>query len=840
MRLMDMKERKETPHHWARIMTGNTFGQRCAAAVVMACAWISMSAVAVEWIPFDVPPAVPHDPVMVSERTVDSIAITTTIPGAWLRRRADPPLPGASGIQPAADTTADGPEYFDWLDVPGFSHLHHVGKPRIPAKTHMLEIPDGVTPSVQFVPRRTTMLEDVRIIPVQPLPPGVIPEPPPEPFAMDTVTYDDPLGYPESAIVETEIVGIRDCRILRVVVAPIRFAPADLSAEITYEYDVIVTWNAQDAVVADPVDGSALPIYMILTPDIYATNAALQALADWKMRKGLDTRMVTTSQINPGGAPSNAEIVAYMRGLPDEDYPRYLLIAGPHTETNGVAGAYFNTHTTNYYGYTDLDIACRTDTDFYPDLYHGRLPANSQAEMTIMVNKVLEMDRNPPHSAMYQKVCVAGQIQDSNDGGDNVADRLFCETADSVASYFESNTGGVPYFCVRAIVNPHGMTAEGLWNPGSILWNPTNKIGERIFNHFVSNAEAQNRINTQANAGTSILLHRDHGYIHGVGWAHPQYLYTHVNALTNAANRPVIFSINCNSGMYNFPNNFARAWLAHSNGGAYAVFAPVDTSWSWLNDWLTHGFFAGFLSDYISGQNASEDPEWPKDLPDPGGAYGAAGSARKLGQVLNFGKFYMAEHFSSNESTFRLFHLFGDPESQLRLIEPQSVTVTHPSVLPVSASAVTVTVSSANSIVCLYSPSLGLHAASAPIDGHAVFPLSLSGSGIIYVTVTGHDLRPYEAEILVSQGDAPFSFRATALDGRVLLRWSDPRDSGMLSPFVMIRADTTDYPPDSDAGREVYEGDALQYLDKDVLNNQTYYYSIWVTNDREHYVAPPE
>ncbi len=52
-----------------------------AAAAGVAWAWISMSAVAIEWIPFDVSPAVPHDPVIVSERTVDSISITTTIPG---------------------------------------------------------------------------------------------------------------------------------------------------------------------------------------------------------------------------------------------------------------------------------------------------------------------------------------------------------------------------------------------------------------------------------------------------------------------------------------------------------------------------------------------------------------------------------------------------------------------------------------------------------------------------------------------------------------------------------------------------------------------------------------
>lgn len=790
----------------------------------------------IEWIPFAAPQLRVQEAEIEADPAAGSIRVRTSIPGLLLRRRETAVAADASvGAAKGGGVDAAG---FDSVDVPDYSYLPGVGKPRLPAKSYWLEIPAGVRPEVRFVTHQAERIEDVRIVPVQPLPPDVLPAPPPEPFALDAAVYEGDEVYPAESVFTTKVAGLRDRNLLQVVVAPAQFDPAGSSLEVASDYELEITWDPETAEPPAVSDSPALPVYMILVPDLYATNAALQALADWKRRKGLDVRVVKTSQIHPGGAPDHAQITAYLRGLSEGDYPLYLLVVGPHTPTNGVAGAYFNTSSTDYYGYTDLDLACRTSDDFLPDLFHGRLPTQSQAELTAMATKALAMDRTPPASGMYRRVVVAGQIQDSDNGGDGVADRLFCETADCIARHFEANTGGISYSSVRAIVNPNAMTATGRWNSSSLLWNPTNEIGSRVATQFVSVATAQSRISSWANAGAALVQHRDHGYVNGVGWGDPHYLYTHVNALTNGANVPAVFSINCNSGMYNFPNNFVRAWLAKSNGGAYAVFAPVDTSYSWLNDWLTHGFYTAFLSDYVSGQNASTAPAWPKKLPAPGGMYGAAGSARKLGEILNFGKFYMAEKFWLDEDTFRLFHLFGDPESPLRLVEPKANTVTHPAMLHMEVTAVTVEVSQAASTVCLYGPSVGIHAAASPEGGRAVFSLALTNSGTLHVTVTGDDLRPYEGQIAVFRGGQPFTFQALPLAGSVMLRWSDPRESGWLSPQVRIRASTNGYPENAGSGRAVYAGEALQHLDDEVSNGVTYYYSIWATDDGVTFVEP--
>ncbi|NCD33797.1 MAG: hypothetical protein EOL87_10340 [Spartobacteria bacterium] len=761
-------------------------------------------------------------------------AYTMTIPGMWINRAVKQRF--------AAGGMTDDASQYDSVEVPGFSAIHAVGYPQLPLKTYMLEIPAGAQPEVQFVPTATETFADLNIVPAQEMPADVYPEPPSAPFAKNKIVYSENQLYPESNIVSVETVTMRDKHILIVQVAPLQVNPVTGGAVMVYDYELQIDTGVPVSMNGigeeQSTDTTDLPVYMILTDDQYAGNATLSTLMDWKRKKGLDVRLVKTSQIDSGGAPSAAEIVAYMRALSDADYPDYLLIIGDANQTNGVAGTYFNTSTTDYYGYTDLDTACRTSSDYVPDLYYGRLPASSDAQVTTMLNKVLAMDRNPPVSDMYQKVVIAGQIQDSDDG-DGEADRLFCETADSLACYFESGPSGVDYDCTRGVVNPDGMTATGTWNSQSLLWNGTEQIGSRVADTFVSVATAQSRISTNVNRGVALVQHRDHGYVNGVGWADPQYLsYSQVIALSNASNTPVVFSVNCNSGMYNFPNNFAKQWLIDSDGGAYGVFAPVDTSYSWYNDFMTHGFYVGFLGDYTTNHNTSVSPDWPKDIPEPGGAYGSAGSAQRLGQILNFGKMFMREHFYTNEDTFRLFHCFGDPESYLRIKTPQTVTVSHPATLIGTSHSLTVTVSQADSEVCLYSSSLGIHQKAVPSDGQAVFSFSNTSSGILNVTVTGPEVRSHESTISVALTSEPFVFRAFALTNSVCLRWIDPQLCGKQSSSVKLRAATDAYPVDADSGRSVYTGTDQVYFDTSIPNDVTQYYSIWVTDDEVNYVAP--
>lgn len=666
-------------------------------------------------------------------------------------------------------TRTGGGESYAQVDIPGFSRAQDAGYPSVPVRTFMLEIPHNVNPSVAVVALNERRVEGLKIWPAQPPLPDVSPEPPPPPFQRDDKTYGANAFYPENNILSYSVAQLRNRRLLVVEVAPLRANPlrgealvAD-SIEVKVAYEMLpgtpepgpATKDLKSEVLKEGFAEGAPSKYMILMDDQFTNNALLATFADWKRRKGYDVAVVKTSDIDASGAPTNGQIVAYMRALSAADYPEYLLIVGDHTAASGVAGAYFNTDTTDYYGYTDLDIACRTSSDYLPDLYYGRIPATNSANLSNMLSKVILMDRTPPTNNYYQKVCIAGQIQDSDDNN-NVADRLFCETADSIACYFEQDAGGVDYTCTRALVNPDGVASTCRWNSSSILWNSTDQVGTRIWNHFVSATVARNRISSNVNHGVVILQHRDHGYVSGVGWADPDYQTSHVNALTNGIRRPVVFSINCNSGMYQYSGNFTRAWLQHANGGAYAVFAPVDTSYSWYNDWLTHGFYTAFLSNYVTWHNASTDPDWPRTLGAPGGSYGAAGSAQRLGQVLNFGKMYMRERYYTHETTFRLFHLFGDPESYLQLLEPADQSVSHPAVVDFESPDVTVQTGEAGSQVCLYSELLQVQevALTTGALGTASFTLDPVTTGTVYVTVTKWGCRPYEGSLDIG-GDAP-------------------------------------------------------------------------------------
>jgi len=83
------------------------------------------------------------------------------------------------------------------------------------------------------------------------------------------------------------------------------------------------------------------------------------------------------------------------------------------------------------------------------------------------------------------------------------------------------------------------------------------------------------------------------------------------------------------------------------------------------------------------------------------------------------------------------------------------------------------------------------------------------------------------------------SFQATALQTSVYLRWSDPVDSGYPNSTVYIRRSPDDIPVDPFDGMEVYSGTDLEYEDTGLVQDQPYYYTIWV-NDGSPYAVPPE
>lgn len=642
---------------------------------------------------------------------------------------------------------------YDNISIPQWPNLNEPGKPAVPIKKIIREIPENCEVDVEIIKIDELSIDNINILPAQ------------KPLIdsdsdsklkveIDQTVYRSSSLFPKSIILSKDIVKMRNKTFLVLIVAPFRVNPAKKTLVVARKINLKLTikemLSQSITLLPDPfpdsLEKNTLKKYMILMDDQFEDNNQLAEFINWKRKKGYIVTVAKTSDINSNGAPTSSETEAYMRGLSNEEYPDYLLIIGDTDQTNGVRGRRFST---KFGSYTDLYIACRDTNDWIPDLAYGRLPASDNKELNIMLSKVITMDRNPPVSNMYDNVLVAAQIQ--AEFGPSFASRYFCETADYVSCYFEQNAGNINYDCVRAFVNPDKVTADCLWNSGFMWKGATTeqrRIGERVFNTFISDIEATNRIVSTINNGTSLVLHRDHGTTSG--WSNPPFSYSDVSTLTNGNNLPVVFSINCLSGSFYRPTDFARKLINYEDGGASAVIGAVDVSYSGYNDWLTHGLFVAFLEDYRSWHNKSLYPDWPADLPAPPIPL-AEGKSKKLGDMLNFAKFYMYSHYGSDgsDTTFELFHLVGDPESDIRLHNPVNINVLHEDVIKTGDNQLNVYTGDDTTTVCLYSEEIGIQLVQKPENGMATFNFSTNKPGTIYVTVTGYNIRPYEGVIIV-------------------------------------------------------------------------------------------
>lgn len=125
--------------------------------------------------------------------------------------------------------------------------------------------------------------------------------------------------------------------------------------------------------------------YLIVTTDALA--ASLGPLVDWKERKGLAPQLVTVSQT--GSTPY--DIRQYILNLYNTSGTlEYVLLAGDHpalptyTEFyNPIGGGYLK---------SDRYFAYLVGGDNLPDVFIGRLPAASTADLELMVSKILDYE----------------------------------------------------------------------------------------------------------------------------------------------------------------------------------------------------------------------------------------------------------------------------------------------------------------------------------------------------------------------------------------------------------------------------------------------------------------
>ena len=408
--------------------------------------------------------------------------------------------------------------------------------------------------------------------------------------------------------------------------------------------------------------GSAGRDYLILsTPEF---EEAVRRLADWKRTLGFGVHTRLRGDWTPESIKSAVKEV--YRSAPSL---YYLLIVGDHDDVpaEDMARTIVNQDDGNSYQYvTDYYYACMDgEDDVLADLHRGRLPVSTATEAMTVVDKIIRYERNPVRdTAFYDMGLHCAYFEDCTlygtyGPGDGIEDKRFTLTSEEVRNYMLSKgkTVNRVYFAYDYNYSEtDDYPPPTFWNNGEYAWRDSIPV-ELQRPYFVWDGDSADIVR-YIDEGAFYLLYRGHGQ--GSYWQEPLFTVDDIQTLSNGARLPVVFSITCLTGRFQEGTCLAETFIRNRNGGAVAVYASTETSYSGYNDAMVIGMF---------------DAIWP----DPGvdsKLYNFLGmttspfrlrETTRLGEILDQGLRRMEETWGAyrghiyTQFSKEIFHCFGDP-----------------------------------------------------------------------------------------------------------------------------------------------------------------------------------
>jgi hypothetical protein len=426
--------------------------------------------------------------------------------------------------------------------------------------------------------------------------------------------------------------------------------------------------------------------FLILTHPNF--RAAANALAAWKNEKGI---LTSVFEVGTGvsGRETRAEILAFIRNhhdlsivkpsylllLGDAEYiePWYLSYIGKEGETIGTDWPYARVP-----GTPEIIIDL-------PRYAMGRIPVDTLTQANDVVNKIINYEKHPPSAPgstqyFYDTVTLASQFQCCRQGTSvGTAQRTFTEVSEWVRAGLMSRGYDVQRIYTRTIDTIGDPDAAPPIDPYTDDPTPRRYYTGQILppdigpdSGFAWDGATEDIIDAW-NQGRFLIMHRDHGW--SGGFSNPSFKTSDaINNLTNGSLLPVVFSVNCASGIfdnettddYATGTTYFAEQLLRMEGGAVGVLGDTRNSPSWPNTALAMGFF---------------DAIWPGMIP----GFGDAKSHTRLGDIMNHAKLFLLTQIglggvgvseSSALNELYMWHVIGDPTLEIWTENP------NPNLLP--------------------------------------------------------------------------------------------------------------------------------------------------------------
>jgi hypothetical protein len=703
------------------------------------------------------------------------------------------------------------------------------GRPELPVRKVLVRIPDGATFTTKVTNLKKSQIKGVKLKPKQ----YRYMNAQDDTFKKDADFYKSEKWYPsrknaspDSVILSAHTVNLRNERFAEIVIGLAFYQPSSGRLEIiesldldvtviegsnktrsklkpstsfskvvaTGDYDMLAPMSVTNPMPAIPA-GTLPEKFMIIYNDRYAGHPLFEEFIQWKRRKGYEVVTVTTSSIG-GSKCTGGEINTYLKGLPDAEWPTYLLLVGHNDQTNGVAVhsravSYGISVKSDYFyslrtyseetGKEDWDLtntnSHSTDPndwiDEYPDLILARIPAENDITLTNILKKVMYMDRTPLTSSdHYQKTILVG----ARGGGLYLPEPI----SDAMSVYFQETYGdsklemafhGSNYSAGQVITasSPGTLWQNGFWQVSDI--HPAETVG--------SNAAARLKLIEEWNKGAAFVNYDGHGGPGAWYWNNKgdNFFKADAAALTNKNKYALVHDSSCSTSQETGGLNMTQTLLDDQDGGAYAMVAAPSTQFAGYLDFLSFGLISGALGDFLTFYRDYPDTHAYPAFDDPAVPVSyIPGQATRLGQMWWTSKLYILETYPAdnydnyafgprcNRAAYKNMYLqtlYGDPESFFRFNQPSMLAVTHTDAIATGPNTIEITTEE-GAMVCLYSSNFGIQQAKiADASGLASFNISPASAGAISVTASKYDRVPYEGGFAVGSNTGPQSTQTT-------------------------------------------------------------------------------
>jgi len=583
------------------------------------------------------------------------------------------------------------------------------GAPELPHLCRSIVIPDRAQMAVRVTESRYRDYPDVDIAPSK----GNLDrgqDPSAVPFVFGE-TYARDAWYPADLVTPREPYVLRGCRGLVVDVNAFQYNPV---RRVLRVYDRVVVEAVPEGagqvnVLERPAAHAKQPSAFVdlyqehfvnyRPPDpsdeepgemlVIAHDAFVPAVREfvaWKNQRGLPTRLVPTSKIGV----TVADFAGYIANYYATHNLAFVLLVGDVAQIPSPI---------SFAALADPVYALLSGEDSYPDIFLGRLSAETFAEAQLQARKFIEYERDLGEGASW------------------------CHKGTGIAS----------------------AQGEGIGDDGEADYQHMNNIRTDLLSFTYTQVDtfypidgypySAQSVADAVNAGRGLVNYCGHGS--SSGWTTTGFNSGHVDALVNMGRLPWIISVACYNGTFGGLTCFAEAWLRANAGGE-----PTGAV----------GMYASSIRMTWAPPMAAQDEIIDLLVARREATYGALcflGACRMIDE-------YPANSDGPNE--YRHWHVFGDPSLVVRTDTPVPLVVRHEERVAPRASTVAIDVAGvagAQAAVSREGRLLGL--ASTDASGHAdIFVAGgLPPSGEVTLTVTAFNRATYVARLPVGEKYTP-------------------------------------------------------------------------------------